>query len=146
LSVVAGITLFGCSITLSLAAYTSTIFLISWLFNGLSWGILQTIYFLVIWEDLSKEKECAPYYALGYMPFYFSKAIGYLFLSYMVVIPVFIASIIALLSLFFSTIPLVFADELPPDYVRNEMQRKQAFLQLKKILKGERGKGHGSLT
>lgn len=142
MTVIVAMVLFGCSITLSLAAYTSTIFLFSWLLNGLAWGVLQTIYLLVIWGDLSKEKECAPYYALGLMPFYFSKAIGYLFLPYMVTISVFTASVIALLLLLFSTIPVVFAEELMPEIIADEMHRKRYIFRIKKTLreKGERAK------
>jgi len=135
ITVIIGISLFGFSVTLSSIAYTPILFISSWLLNGASWGVIQTIYLLVIWGDFSNEKECAPYYALGFMPFYFSKAIGYLFMPEMLTISILTASVIALLLLFFSAIFIAFAREPVDPFIRDGMNKELYFLQIKKLFK-----------
>jgi len=103
--------------------------------SGVSWGIFLSTYTLVVWGDLSSTRRCAPLYAAGISPFYFSRVLRHLILP---LIPHPSAAEAALLSgllVFLSLIPLIYASESLPEETRSRMDKDWYYYKAKKILK-----------
>ena len=93
-------------------------FLISWYFHliidGMAWGILFTIFILILWGDLPVHEATEKYYAVGNLPFFLSGVIWLLLAPY-TSIPTLSAFSLASFFLFLAVLPLMYAPETVPE-------------------------------
>jgi len=80
--------------------------------NGLNWGILSTVYLLVVWGDLADKESCAKSYSIGLIIFYLATGVGILFTHQFFQIPLIVSSLVSCLLIFLSNISLILAPEL----------------------------------
>jgi MFS family permease len=98
--------------------------------NGLSWGILFTLYIFVVWSDLANKDNCAKMYSIGLTTYYITIGIG---LLTQISIPIVFSSLATCLLVFLSNIPIMLAPELLPPYFRERMKMKLHMKAVKKI-------------
>jgi MFS family permease len=98
--------------------------------NGLSWGILFTMYIFVVWSDLANKDNCAKMYSIGLTTYYITIGIG---LLTQISIPIVFSSLATCLLVFLSNIPIMLAPELLPPYFRERMKMKLHMKAVKKI-------------
>ncbi len=106
-------------------------------FDGITWGILGVLFVFVIWGEINQHSSSDKYYAIGILPFFFSRFLGLVLTNYL---SVSITSSYALFSfiaffLFLAVLPLVYAPETLPEklmkdrdlksYVENAKKRAQ---------------------
>jgi len=113
-------------------------FLFACVASGFSWGIFLVVYILVVWGDLASKKIRAPFYAAGFIPFYFSEGLGLLVLPKILHIPVMYAALVSSFLIFLSNVPIIFAKELLPQYVIEEMNLRLHIAWLKKFIKKQK--------
>ena len=100
--------------------------------NGLSWGILFTLYIFVVWGDLANGNNCAKMYSIGLATYYLTMGIGLLTQTSL---PVVVSSLSTCLLVFLSIMPIVLAPELLSPYFRERMKMRQHMNAAKKISK-----------
>lgn len=131
-----GLSLYGVCTALSGLAKTYEMFLIVFINNGVTWGILLVLYSFVIWGDLATKETCAHRYSIGLAIFYSAAAVGTLFSSELLQIPLMVATVASCLLIFLSNIPLFLAPELLPPDSREKIRLKlYIYLAGKKKLK-----------
>jgi len=85
--------------------------------NGLTWGILWTVYASVVWGDLADKESCVKSYSLGLIIYYLSIGVGFLLSNQISQIPIITSALLGCVLIFLSNIPLIFAPELlSPDF------------------------------
>jgi hypothetical protein len=133
--IVFSLTLYGISSALAGVANNFAILYFVYIANGFSWGILLAIYTFVIWGDLSNEKNCAKMYAIGFIIFYLTQAVGFIPLEQISQIPLVASSLGGCLLIFLSNIPIFLAPELLPSDFRERIRLKLHMNAIRKVKK-----------
>lgn len=100
--------------------------------DGITWGLLVSVFFMAVWGDLSENREKEKYYLLGGLP--------YLLSNFMYVIIKPIAGGISLTAafsfasffLFLAVLPLMYAPETLPEKILKERELKNYIEKAKK--------------
>lgn len=118
----------------------------SWFFytvlDGISWGIFYVIFVISVWGDLSFNGKSAMYYAIGILPFFFSKYIQLLIGNFIAasIYPYALFSFTAFF-LFMAVLPLFYAPETLSEKVMKDRDLKNYIEKATKIAqKGEEKK------
>jgi len=132
LALACSLTLFGISSALAGLVQTNMVLYFMYAANGVTWGILLTLYSWVIWGDLANKESCIKMYSIGMMIYYFTIAFG-VFMDQISQIPLLVSSLLSCLLIFLSNTPLLLAPELlSPDF-RERIKMKLHMNILKKI-------------
>ena len=137
-SLALGLTLYGISSAISGLAMTREMFFPAFVGTGLTWGILFTLYSLVIWGDLATEETCDRRYSVGLAIFSSTAGLGALSAPGLFQIPLVAASMASCMLIFLSNIPLILATELLPSDFREEFRLKIYVSLVKKIIKSRK--------
>lgn len=116
--------------------------LIGWYFytvvDGIAWGILGVVFFMIIWGDIAYGQSSRKYFALGGLPLLFSNLLQRLIgPDLAALIPVAAVFSLASFFLFLAVIPLVYAPETLPEKKIKERQMKKYIEEAKKIAEKE---------
>ena len=133
LSLVFSLTLYGISSALVGLVENYEMFCFVYFANGLSWGILLTLYLLVVWGDLANKESCAKRYSIGLIIFYLATGVGILLTNQISQIPLVISSLVSCLLIFLSNIPLILAPELLSSDFREKIKLKLHMNAVRKI-------------
>lgn len=130
-----GLVTYGISAAVSGINPTYNTFYLMAIIGGFSWGVFLVGYQLVIWGDFSTRKHCAPFYAIGMIPFYLSRGLGFLFTPDILQISVENAAFISCSLIFLSNIPLFLAPELIPLEIKRRLDLRLYLHRVKEMLK-----------
>jgi len=133
-----GLVSYGVGTAFSGLGVSHELFLFANIASGFSWGIFLVVYTLVVWGDLASKKIRAPFYAAGFIPLYFLEGLGLLVLPKILHIPVMYAALVGSFLIFLSNIPIIFAKELLPQYIIEEMNLAWYIQWLKKFVKKQK--------
>jgi len=133
LSLTFSLTLYGISSALAGLVKNYEIFCFVYVANGLNWGILLTLYSLVVWGDLANKESCAKMYSIGLTTFYLAFGIGILLTHQVLQIPLIVSALASCLLIFLSNIPLLLAPELLSSDFREKVKLKLYMNVVKKI-------------
>jgi len=133
LPLVLGLTFYGIASALIGFVENYDAFGFVYIINGLGWGILMTLYLLVVWGDLANKESCAKSYSIGLIIFYLAMGVGSLLSTEMSQIPPIISSLLTCLLIFFSNVPLILAPELLASDFREKIRLKLYMNIIKKI-------------
>jgi hypothetical protein len=140
LALATSVTLYGMGVALSGFIQNETLYYFVFTAEGLSWGILLTLYSFVIWGDLSNKDNCAKMYSIGLLIFYFSAGIGQV-PSELSQIPLIASAFIACMLIFFSNAPIALAPELASMQLRDRIKMKMHIKAAKKAAKKYESQG-----
>jgi len=105
---------------------------IAWYFyifvDGAAWGILSTIFLLILWGDLSQPGSREKYYAIGSFPLLIRSTISLLFVTFIASVPVNAAFSLASFFLFLAILPLMYAPETLPEK-KIELRRLKGYVE-----------------
>jgi uncharacterized membrane protein YeiH len=132
LSLAFSLTLYGISSALAGMVNNYTMFYFVYVANGLSWGILLTLYSFVVWGDLANKENCAKMYSIGLVTSYSTIGVG-LLPTQISQIPPTVSSLASCLLIFLSNIPIVLAPELLPSDFRERIKLKLHMSAVRKI-------------
>lgn len=92
--------------------------------DGITWGLLVSVFFMAIWGDLADKREKEKYYALGGLPYLLANFLYVLIKPYASEIPETAAFSFASFFLFLAVLPLMYAPETLPEKIvkRREMK------------------------
>ena len=124
LSLAFSLTIYGISSALIGLVESYEMFCLAYFANGLTWGILLTLYLFVVWGDLTNRESCAKTYSIGLVIFYLATGAGILLTTQMSQIPLIISSLVSCLLIFLSNIPLILAPELLSSDFREKIKLK----------------------
>jgi len=124
LSLVFSLTLYGISSALAGLVKNYEMLCFVYVANGLNWGILLTLYLLVVWGDLASKESCAKRYSIGLIIFYLGTGVGILLTHQISQIPLIVSSLVSCLLIFLSNIPLILAPELLSSDFRERIKLK----------------------
>ena len=133
LSLVFSLTLYGIASALVGLVENYEVFGFVYVANGLTWGILWTLYLLVVWGDLASKESCAKRYSIGLIIFYLAMGVGSLLTHQISQIPLIISSLVSCLLIFLSNIPLILAPELLSSDFRERIKLKLYMNVVRKI-------------
>jgi MFS family permease len=103
--------------------------------DGIAWGILSFIFYLVIWSELAGKRNKEKYYLMGLLPFLIASYIQVLFTPYAkAVLQVSVAFSLASFFLFIAVLPLLYAPETIPQK-KIELARLRKFVDDAKKIK-----------
>lgn len=103
--------------------------------DGIAWGILGVVFFMIIWGDLAFELSSRKYFALGGLPLLFSNLLQRLIGPDIAqLIPVAAVFSLASFFLFLAVVPLIYAPETLPEKKIKERQMKKYIEEAKKII------------
>jgi hypothetical protein len=121
LALAISLTLYGTSSALVGLIQSNEIFLLVYVANGLSWGILLILYSFVVWGDLANKENCTKMYSIGLAPYY--SALGFGLLSTQIAqIPLVVSALASCLLIFLSNVPIILAPELLPSDFRERIR------------------------
>ena len=132
LTLALSLTLYGISTALAGIVQNNAVFYFVYAANGLSWGMLLTLYSFVIWGDLANKKNCGKMYSLGLTTFYLTASIGPL-LTQISQLPLVMSSLIGCVMIFLSNVPVALAPELLSSDFRNRIRLRLHMNALRKI-------------
>jgi MFS family permease len=141
LSLAFSLTLYGISSALAGVVSINEILSFVYVANGLSWGILLTLYTFVVWGDLANKENCAKMYSIGLITFYLATSVGLLPMNQISQIPLAVSSLASCLLIFLSNIPIVLAPELLPSDFREKIKLKLHMNAIRKIRKQSQNQG-----
>jgi MFS family permease len=140
LALVFSLTLYGASSALIGIFQNSETFALAYLGNGLSWGILLTLYFFVIWGDFSNTANCSKMYSIGLVIYYVTMGFGVIPLQTSQ-LPLVISALTSCLLVFLSNIPVVLAPELLSSDFRERIKLRLHMNAARKIAEKSRSQG-----
>jgi len=132
LSLGLSLTLYGISTVLGGLLQSYVVFFM-YVANGVTWGILWTLYGSVVWGDLADKGSYSKRYALGLVIFYLTSGVGILFTSEIANIPLIASALVGCFLIFLSNLPIVLAPELLSSDFREKMKLKLHIKAVKKI-------------
>jgi MFS family permease len=100
--------------------------------DGITWGLLFSVFLTVIWGDLGENYEKEKYYTLGGVPFLLSTFLTILIKPYASVISITTAFSFASFFLFLAVIPLMYAPETLPEKSIKDRELKSYIEKAKK--------------
>jgi hypothetical protein len=133
ISLAFSLTLYGISSALVGLFNNDALFSFAYLANGLSWGMLLTLYIFVVYGDLANERNCGKMYSIGLAVFYLS--MGITFFAPILQIPSAVSSLASCLLIFLSNLPIILAPELLPADFREKMSLALHMRAVRKIEK-----------
>ncbi len=140
--VIAGFVMLGIEYaTLSAFPIPEYSLLLSYIFltlDGITWGLLFSVFFTVIWGDLGENYVKEKFYALGGIPFLLASFLSVLIEPYANNIPLATAFTIASFFLFVAVIPLMYAPETLPEKALKERDLSNYIEKAKKIAEKEK--------
>lgn len=83
--------------------------------DGITWGLLFSVFFTVVWGDLGENYEKEKFYTLGGIPFLLASFLTILIKPYATGIEITTAFTVASFFLFVAVIPLMYAPETLPE-------------------------------
>jgi MFS family permease len=92
--------------------------------DGITWGLLFSVFFTTIWGDLGENQEKEKYYTLGGVPFLLAGFLSVIIKPLASEIPTATAFTLASFFLFVSVIPLMYAPETLPEKVMKDRDLK----------------------
>ncbi|MBX5327434.1 MAG: MFS transporter [Candidatus Bathyarchaeia archaeon] len=108
--------------------------------DGVAWGLLGVVFFMVIWGDIAYEMASRKYFALGSLPLLFSNLLQRLVgpdLVEQAVDSITVVFSLASFFLFLAVLPLLYAPETLPRKKIEERQIKKYVEEAKKIVEKE---------
>lgn len=138
LTLALSVSLYGISVIFRGFINSELTFIIAFIAEGLSWGILLTLYSFVIWGDLSNKRNVAKLYALGLIIFYLAVGIGQI-PSFISTFSLLSSTLISCLLIFFSNIPIALAPELLSFDIQEKLHMKKYLKTIKKIAEKNQG-------
>jgi MFS family permease len=140
LSLAFAVTSYGISSALGGLIQNDAVFCFAYFANGLSWGILLTLYSLVVWGDLANKENCPKMYSIGMVIYYAAMGIGFLPIP-VSQIPMAISALASCLLIFLSNVPILLAPELlSPDF-REKIKLRLHMRAVRKIGKKSQNQG-----
>ncbi|MEM3577453.1 MAG: MFS transporter [Candidatus Bathyarchaeia archaeon] len=109
---------------------TSYLFLV---FDGVTWGLFASVFFMAVWGDLGEDFEKEKYYALGGLPFLLASFVSVLIEPFVSDISPTAAFSFASFFLFLAVVPLMYAPETLPERKIRERELKNYIEKAKKI-------------
>jgi len=100
--------------------------------DGITWGLLFSVFFMTLWGDLGENYEREKYYALGGLPFILAAFLSVLIKPYASDISPTAAFSFASFFLFLAVIPLMYAPETLPEKSIKERELKSYIEKAKK--------------
>ncbi len=131
-TLILSVTLYGVSTTFKAFLSNDITFFLAFVAEGLSWGILLTLYSFVIWGDLANSKNVAKIYSIGLIGFYVSMGVGHLS-SILLEIDILTSALISCLIIFLSYLPIILAPELLSTDIQEKNKIKKYMDTVKKI-------------
>jgi MFS family permease len=101
--------------------------------DGITWGLLFSVFFTAIWGDLGENYEKEKYYTLGGLPFLLANFLSILIKPYASVISPTAAFSFASFFLFLAVIPLMYAPETLPEQKIRERELRDYIEKAKRI-------------
>ncbi len=139
--VIAGFVMLGIEYaTMSVfSAYSFAIYIFTTL-DGITWGLLYSVFLTVIWGDLGENFEKEKFYALGGIPFLLAAFLSVLIQPYANGINLATAFTLASFFLFAAVIPLMYAPETLPEKAIKDRDLKSYVEKAQKAAQKEEGK------
>ena len=128
-----GLTLYGISSALGGFVENYEMLYFMYVVNGLNWGILSTLYVLVVWGDLANKESCAKRYSIGLTIFYLAMGVGFLLTHQISQIPLIVNSLVSCALIFLSNVLLFLAPELLSSDFRERIKLKLYMNVVRKI-------------
>ena len=132
LTLIFSVTLYGVSTTFKAFLNNDMTFFFAFVAEGLSWGILLTLYSFVIWGDLANSKNVAKIYSIGLIGFYVSTGVGQVS-NILLEIDILTSALISCLIIFLSYLPIILAPELLSTDIQEKNKIKKYMDTVKKI-------------
>jgi hypothetical protein len=101
--------------------------------DGITWGLLFSVFFMALWGDLGESHEKEKYYALGGLPYLLSNFLYILIKPYASDIPAVTAFSFASFFLFLAVIPLMYAPETLPEKTIKDRELKNYLEKAQKV-------------
>jgi MFS family permease len=101
--------------------------------DGITWGLLFSVFFMAIWGDLGENHEKEKYYTLGGLPYLIAGFLPILIKPYASAISTTAAFSLASFFLFLAVLPLMYAPETLPEKRIRERELKQYIEKAKRI-------------
>jgi MFS family permease len=131
--VIAGFVMLGIEYAALSASSRSPVTLYLFLIlDGITWGLLVSVFFMALWGDLGENYGKEKYYTLGGLPFILAAFLAVLIKPYASVIPPEAAFSFASFFLFLAVIPLMYAPETLPEKKIKERELKSYIEKAKK--------------
>lgn len=136
--VIAGFVMIGIEYA-ALSAFSSVPYIV-YLFmalDGITWGLLFSVFFTVIWGDLGEHYEKEKYYTIGCLTFLLSIYLSIIIKPYVENIALSTAFTVASFFLFIAVVPLMMAPETLPEKAMKERDLKSYLDKVQKIAQKE---------
>ena len=108
--------------------------------DGITWGLLVSVFFTAVWGDLGENRVKEKYYVLGGLPYLLSNFLSILISPYAKDIPTGTAFSLASFFLFMAVIPLMYAPETLPEKAIKDRELKSYLEKAQKIAQNEADK------
>ncbi len=105
--------------------------------DGITWGLLFSVFFTVVWGDLGEHYEKEKFYVLGGVPLLLTNFLSVLITPYASSIQPGTAFTVASFFLFVAVIPLVYAPETLPEKALKDRDLKGYLAKAQKIVEKE---------
>ena len=92
--------------------------------DGITWGLLFSVFLTVVWGDLGEGYEKEKFYVIGGVPFLLANFLSVLINPYAASIPLGTAFTVASFFLFVAVIPLMYAPETLPEKAMKDRDLK----------------------
>jgi MFS family permease len=123
--VIAGFVMLGIEYAaLSAFSTSQAAFYLFLILDGITWGLLVSVFFMAIWGDLGENREKEKYYTLGGLPYILAAFLSVLIKPYASKIPPTTAFTFASFFLFLAVIPLMYAPETFPEKAMKDRDLK----------------------
>jgi MFS family permease len=131
--VIAGFIMLGIEYAALSAFFSSPVALYLFLaLDGITWGLLFSVFFMAIWGDLGENYEKEKYYTLGGLTFVLAAFLSVLIKPFASDIPPVAAFSFASFFLFLAVLPLMYAPETLPEKKIKERELKNYIEKAKK--------------
>jgi MFS family permease len=110
--------------------------------DGITWGLLASVFFTVVWGDLGENRVKEKYYTLGGLPYLLSSFLSILIEPYAKDIPTGTAFSLASFFLFMAVIPLMYAPETLPEKAMKDRELKSYVEKAQKLVQKETEKNN----
>jgi MFS family permease len=140
LSLAFAVTAYGISSALGGLIQNGAVFCFVYFANGLSWGILLTLYSFVVWGDLANKENCAKMYSIGLVIYYSTLGVGLLPIQ-VSQIPLVVSALASCLLIFLSNVPILLAPELLSSDFRDKIRLRLHMRAVMKIGKKSQNQG-----
>jgi len=147
--IIAGFVMLGFEYAI-LSVFSSSIntILISYVFmtlDGVTWGLLFSVFFTVVWGDLGEHYEKEKFYVLGGVPLLLANLLAVLITPYAASISLGGAFTVASFFLFAAVIPLMYTPETLPEKALKDRDLKSYLAKAQKIVEKETARKGTSL-